>query len=241
MTRLPSCVSKGTLGKCKRWMRRRANSDCVNLPLPPATLLTPPSATPAATATGAIAVQLNSLLLDMSAMSSVSLCASWAVRPQPREQICVSLRHQDVVSLKRNVPQGHHGVIFMDYVVTVDGVFAQPVAEAEEQLHALVGMQLGNIFAPQVRRYCRSHPVAAQDPVLLQVNMDGVGPIARKVSQQPLLNAVLLHGEAEHLCGLATRSAIPVPAIEELAVDGPLAVQAVKLERAHDSGMDVRV
>jgi hypothetical protein len=60
------------LGKCKRWMRRRANSDCVSFPLPLAKLLAPPSATPVATATGAIAVQLNILLLDISAISSIS-------------------------------------------------------------------------------------------------------------------------------------------------------------------------
>src|SRR4029077_5388157 len=91
----------------------------------------------------------------------------------------------------------------------------------------------------QIRRYTWCNPVAAQDLVLLQMNMDGMGPIARKVSQEPLLHAVLLHGDAEHLRGLATRSAIPVTAIEELAVDGPLAVQAVKLERAHDPGFDL--
>src|SRR3984957_2522121 len=100
-------------------------------------------------------------------------------------------------------------------------------------------MQLGNVFAPQVGGHGRSHSVAAQDLVFLQVDVDRVRPVSRQVREQPLLDAVLLHGEAEHLRRLATRSVIPVPAIEELAVDGPLAVQAVKLERAHDPGLDL--
>src|SRR5215472_15662974 len=61
-----------------------------------------------------------------------------------------------------------------------------------------------------------------------------VGPITREVGEEPLLHAVLLHLEAEGLRGLATRSSIAIAAIEELTIDGPLAVQAIKLERAHD-------
>src|ERR1700719_2514432 len=148
-------------------MRCRANSDCVGFPLPPATLLAAPRATPAATAAGAIAVQLNSFLLDMSAMSNLSfmrllgrLFPAQGSRFAPAYG--TKLRNQDVVSLKRNLPQGHHGVIFMDHVVTVSGVLAQPVAEAEEQLDALVGMQLSHVLAPQVGRHGRRHPVAAQ-------------------------------------------------------------------------------
>src|ERR1700683_5414960 len=133
MTRLPSCVISGTSGRCRRWMRRRASSDCVGLSLAKAAVPVTPTAAPAATARGAIAVQPNILLLDMSAMSSISFLLPGPSVPWPRNAGSSSaLRHQNVVSLKGHVPQGHHGVIFMDHVVTVDGVFAQPIAEAEE-------------------------------------------------------------------------------------------------------------
>src|SRR5215469_2163442 len=62
----------------------------------------------------------------------------------------------------------------------------------------------------------------------------GVRPITCEVGEEPLLHAVLLHLETEGLRGLATCSSIAVAAIEELAIDGPLTVQSIKLERADD-------
>src|SRR5258708_2847836 len=60
-----------------------------------------------------------------------------------------------------------------------------------------------------------------------------MGPIPAEVHQDPLLHAVLLHREPERV------------AIHELAVDGPLAVQAVELEgpdgRGHKVGARERV
>src|ERR1700727_2686953 len=47
-------------------------------------------------------------------------------------------------------------------------------------------------------------------------------PMARQIGQQPLLHAVLLNCEAE------------IVAVHELAVDGPMTVQSIKLEGAHD-------
>src|ERR1700727_3757242 len=47
-------------------------------------------------------------------------------------------------------------------------------------------------------------------------------PMARQIGQQPLLHAVLLNCEAE------------IVAVHELAVDGPLTVQSIKLEGTHD-------
>ena len=75
--------------------------------------------------------------------------------------------------------------------------------------------------------------------MFFQVNVDWVSPIAHQVRQEPLLHAVLLHGEAEGLRRLAARSAVPVTAIHELAVDGPLSVQAIELECAHDSWRNI--
>src|SRR5215813_8148879 len=60
--------------------------------------------------------------------------------------------------------------------------------------------------------------------MLLQVNVDGMRPVTGEVGQEPVLHAVLLHGEAEGA------------AIHELAVDRPLPVQAVELEGADDPG-----
>src|SRR3989454_4808840 len=54
--------------------------------------------------------------------------------------------------------------------------------------------------------------------------VDRMGPIAGSIEQDPVLYAVLLHQEAEMVAG------------HELAVDGPLAIQAVELERTRDAG-----
>src|SRR5215472_16650668 len=114
--------------------------------------------------------------------------------------------------------------------MAMDRVLMQPIAEAEEQLHALVGMQLGYIFSPKIRCYGWGLAVAAQDLVLLQVYMDRVSPIAREVGEEPVLAAVLLDREAERLGEAAGTDA----AIHELAVDGPLSVEPVELECSHD-------
>jgi hypothetical protein len=110
-----------------------------------------------------------------------------------------SSRDIDVVFLAGwyDVPKSHHGVVLMNHVVTVEGVLAQPVAEAEEQLHAFVGMHLRHILAPQVGRQSRFHPVAAENLMLLKMDVDGVRPITGEVGQQPLLRAVLADCETE--------------------------------------------
>src|SRR5215469_2090326 len=171
MTRLPSCVSKGTLGRCNRWIRCRAKSDTVGLEPWAGALSLVPATAAVAPARGASAVQLNSFLLVKSTIC-LSLSASLGRVCRPRMQIYVTaLRHQDVVALRRHLPDCHHGVVLMHHVVAVDRVFAQPVAEAEEQLHPLVGVELGNVLASEVRRYGRRRPVTAQDLVLFQMNM----------------------------------------------------------------------
>ena len=64
--------------------------------------------------------------------------------------------------------------------------------------------------------------------MLLEMDVHRVRPIARQIGQKPLLHTVLLDREAE------------VIAVHELAIDRPLAVQAIELERAHDSRRRVR-
>src|SRR5579864_2456643 len=82
------------------------------------------------------------------------------------------LRHQDVVARRLNVPQGHHGVIFMNYVMAMNRVLAQPIAEAEENLHSLVGVHLYYVLTSLVRGYGQRvgrgqrHAVTAQNLVL---------------------------------------------------------------------------
>src|SRR5215472_11508893 len=93
-------------------------------------------------------------------------------------------------------------------------------------------MQLGNIFAPEIRWYGWSLTIAAQDLVLLQVDVNRVGPIAREVGQKPALDAVLLDREAELLGEAAGADAT----IHKLTVDGPLPVEPVELEGPHDPG-----
>src|SRR5215469_4343155 len=114
--------------------------------------------------------------------------------------------------------------------MAVDWVFMEPIAEAEEQLHALVGMQLGYIFTPKIRCHGWGLAVAAQDLVLLEVDVDRVGPIAGEVGEEPALAAVLLDREAESLGEAAGTDA----AIHKLAVDGPLSVEPVELEGSHE-------
>ena len=63
--------------------------------------------------------------------------------------------------------------------------------------------------------------------MFLKVDVNGVRPIPGEVREQPLLHAVLLHGKPEFV------------AVHELTVNGPLAVQAVELEGAHDSGLRI--
>src|SRR5690349_6944708 len=114
-------------------MRWRASCDCDGLPAVAAACVAvraaaAPAVNAAAPASGASAVQPNSFLRDTSDMSE---------NPPWRFS-----RHQDLIALLHDVPEGHHGVVLVHHVVTMDRVLAQPVAEAEEQQHALVRMQL---------------------------------------------------------------------------------------------------
>src|SRR5438876_5224706 len=81
------------------------------------------------------------------------------------------------VSGRNDIPQSHHRVVFMHHVVAVNGVLAQPVAEAEEKQDPLVRTQLGHVLARLLNQRGR-RAVAEEDLVLLEMDMDRVCPIA---------------------------------------------------------------
>jgi hypothetical protein len=119
-------------------------------------------------------------------------------------------------------------VVFMHNVVAVDRILPDPVAEAEEDLNTFVRMHFRHVLASVLLDgQNRRRAVAREDLVLLEVDMDGVRPISRKVREYPLFRAVLRHGETE------------VVAVHELTVDRPLPVQAIKLEGANDPRSNV--
>src|ERR1700720_3086857 len=84
------------------------------------------------------------------------------------------LRHVDVVSHGQDVPQSHHGVVLVYDVVAVDWILADPVAEAEEELDTLVGMQLRDILSRALNGQRRSGAVTREDLVFLKVDVNGV-------------------------------------------------------------------
>src|SRR5258707_14611780 len=133
------------LGKLCFWIRWRAWSDKVSAGgvegvLPKAVLLSKPAAkgpaTRGAAARGAAALrnfrlEISCIIESPSAPHAKLVCGT---------PFLASLRNQHGVSSRLDVPDGHHGVVFMDHVVAVDRVLMQPIAETEEQLHPLIGM-----------------------------------------------------------------------------------------------------
>src|SRR5882762_3781686 len=92
-----------------------------------------------APAKGAIAARPRSSLLDKSCMTEDLLSVTLASAS--------SLTAPSGVALRLDMPQRHHGVVFVDHVMAMDGILPEPVSEAEEQLNALVLLQLGYILA----------------------------------------------------------------------------------------------
>src|ERR1700689_566838 len=138
------------------------------------------------------------------------------------------LRNVNVVSAVRSdVPESHHGVVFVNYVVAVNWILAHPVAEAEEDLHTFVRVYLHNVLSRVLNGQGRRQSVTREDLVLLKMNMDWVRPISREVGQYPLVRAILRHGESE------------IVAIHKLTVNRPLSVQTIELERANDARLNV--
>src|SRR5579864_8909788 len=131
-----------------------------------------------------------------------------------------------VPTVRVDEPQEHHCVVLMDQVVTVHRVMPVEVTEAEEEFIAIVVLYSCYVVAPlfRGRRCC---PIAAEQTVLLKVDVDGVLPIARKVGENPVFGGVKPHPHAYFRA--------VVVAVHEYSIDGPLAIQAVKVEGAADA------
>src|SRR5713101_1700895 len=117
----------------------------------------------------------------------------------------------------------------MDDIVTVHRIAAEPVAEAEEERDILAGKDTNDVLARGVHPGRRAAGVekevavapagkprsARQDLVLLEMDVDGVGPLREaiaRIAENPVLDAVLGDLKADDV------------AVKELIVDYPLAV-----------------
>src|SRR5580692_10374484 len=136
------------------------------------------------------------------------------------------LGQQLVVAIRFDFPPSHHGVIFVNHVVAMQRIAAVEVAEAEEQLHPLRGLQPSHIFSGVLDLQRRRGKVPRDDLMLLEVDVDRVRPVAGDVLQYPVLRAVLLNGKTDRV------------AVDELAVDRPLAVQTVEAQGTGDARLD---
>src|SRR5262249_44646868 len=112
-------------------MRRRARSDSVPGPRLRENLPVLAAVAAVAPARGAIAVHRNRLLLDRLFIVAISSLlfrtkGGWQLLAKQKSS---ALRNQYVVFLPcwHTVPESHHGVVFMDHVVTVNGIFTQPI------------------------------------------------------------------------------------------------------------------
>src|SRR5262249_15817398 len=136
--------------------------------------------------------------------------------PDPR-----LLRYQGFVPAVRiDFPAQHHRVIFVDHVVAVQRVAAGPVSESEKQPHSPLWMQLRYVFSRVLDSEGHRLAVARQYLVLLEMNVNRVGPIPRGVRQKPVLDTIRLNMDSN------------LVAVHELAIDRPLPVQTVELESA---------
>src|SRR5712692_5783301 len=96
----------------------------------------------------------------------------------PKAQPSSLLRYLHSVACRLDVPERHHGVVFVHHVMAMDGVLAQPVAEAEEEFHALVRTQLRHVLAGSFDQR-RRNPVAAHN---LMLSEKPLGPIPQSMN-----------------------------------------------------------
>ena len=122
----------------------------------------------------------------------------------------------DVVDVK---PQ-HHRVIFMNRVVAVHRVTAGEVAEAEVDIYIVILAEPDDVLAPSLNQgWCV--PVAAENLMLFEVNVDWVRPV-KSALELPNLGRIAFYAEA-HLI-----------TVEEFVINDPLSVIAVELETPLD-------
>src|SRR5262245_6610896 len=73
------------------------------------------------------------------------------------------------------VPQHHHHIL-MHYVVAVNGILAEEVAETNEDLDFLVRPQKEHVFLALLVRE-RRRPLPQENSEFLEMNMNGVRPL----------------------------------------------------------------
>src|SRR5688500_12405590 len=137
-------------------------------------------------------------------------------------------RVRDVVAIAfDDLPDEHHGVILMHDVVTVERITSDKVAEAEERLGLHVVFEPDDVFAPvedQSARRRRS-AVDREKLKLLEVDVRRMLPAARAVRYHPMFDRILRDA----------RSYLLALRIHRAAVDGPIPVRAVEIERARNA------
>ena len=121
-----------------------------------------------------------------------------------------------VVSHVVDVKSQHHGVVFVNRVVTVHWIASGEVAEAEVNLDIVVLTKSDDVLAAALDQGWRIS-VSFENLVLLEMNMDWVRPI-KSAFELPNLGGVSLYPEPN------------IITVKQLIVDNPLAVPPVKLE-----------
>src|SRR5713226_10532784 len=94
----------------------------------------------------------------------------WFVSPFPYSY---GLRLRVVISLGCDLPEQHHGVIFVNYVVTVQRIASQEIPEAEEEFDFRVVFQPYDVLPPGLdqRRVRRRLPVDGKRLELFEMDM----------------------------------------------------------------------
>src|SRR4030095_16880232 len=98
-----------------------------------------------------------------------------------------------VVSHVVDVKSQHHGVVFVNRVVTVHRVTSHKVTEAEIDLYIVILAYSYDVLAPSLNK-SRLVPVSLEDLVLLEVDVDRMGPI-KSALELPNLGGVALYPE----------------------------------------------
>src|SRR4051812_15278013 len=221
-------MTSGTLGRWRCWRTARAGPAARNRGRGSAgsTPLSPVAYAAAAAITGTVPSVMHvrrvmpSIRLppfDVNSMRQGRLSPSVVCQCSVRNS-----RLSEVVTMLGDLVEHHHLMVLVDGVVTVDGIAADHVTEADEDLDLLVGEDHDVLAAKLDLPRQGRHAVAADDAELLEVDVDRVRPPPGVVLDDPPLELVHLRHEAE------------LRAVHEPAVDLPSAVAALEAEPPGD-------
>ncbi len=136
-------------------------------------------------------------------------------------------------------------MVLVDHIMTVHRIAAEPIAEAEEERDILAWKHTNDVLARDVHPGRRIAVViivtavaaadkprsARQDLVLLEMDVDGVGPLREaitRIAEDPVFYAVLGDLKADDI------------AVEELIIDDPLAIVGhIERKVARHAGINV--